>query len=1314
MKIRQIDIDAFGSLEKMRLGPLGPGLTVFLGGNEAGKSTTLSFIRAMFFGFPDRRRNQRAYEPLCPGTYGGRLTIESDGGKVVTIERRRRFDGSRSQRSLTRIYSEDGEALPASYLKGLFGSVTKILYENVFGFSLEELQGLESLGGGEIKDAIYGAGFGTSLLAVPLAMKRLNRDLSALFRPAGKRQEINRILDRIEEVKSRLRVARGHIDEYRRLGHVIRDSDRELPIIDSRISRIDRDLGKLKLIRGSWNGYVSICSLDARIKGLRDRLEDNIPSEQELWHAREILKRIKKAETQLDARRQELAGIRSRLEENRFRPDILDKKADIQGLLAKRDHFLSLEQEIARKKQELDDLQTRFSSGIEVLGSGWSRERLHRIDIGFGQRAALNRFERRFQQIEQEKTILKEERKVRRGDLQETVREANGIRNGLEAIENSLIVTDEVQLQDLKDVLSEAEGVARRLSRINEMKGELSRWISSRANGLGLGPEDLLSLDLESFAKEALSLIDDFRDTIKRIEILSIQYSHGSNELRQMEEGLKARVERVSSIEGELGRLKGTILEVSALVKTLSISLPERSRLEYALSSLGLEERSLALKIRQMKKRGVLLNGLVKACWFLYPLCLAGAGSIFFPIFKGIPDEALAIAGILALSITFLVQVYAKRKKGQIELRRQENMEKLEAMRRELAFRKKELSKINENLARLSGLLDEPEDEVVAAFSRVMEQNEHYLSLWKEKRQLEAEIGRISQDIERKRKDVASIRKEIECQEERREGIKRAWNELKKSAGMVKGPEIESLGDISLELLELFSRVDELRDVADEDSRNRRRLKELLNTLCERLGIKKIDESRDRGRLLFEIRQKVGETEKGIRELESQKSRLAGVEARIETCEARIGEIDRCLEETYGKAEHLMDEWSNFLEALGLGQYVEEEALAIDGLFSRIERLKEMSVKMARMVKVIDGLVRETDEAARAVRLLIEAARVDYAFDGLVPAVDFLVKLYEEESEKQASCRVLNTKSRLVVEEMGQLERILEEAEGELAEILDTFNVPSVEGFEKKVEEGLLLSDLEEEFNSELLALSSRFGVRASMESLSPLFSQRSIPELDAEIEVLSAKKKEMLQRRDRLYRERAEAMEAMKNLVGSREHEELLLEKEVLVARLKRLSERWAELSIAKGLLDMARQRFEQENQPRVLAKASRHLKKITGDRYWRIIPDPDEGFVVISREGRRLGPARLSRGTAEQLYLCLRFGVISTCEPEGERIPVLMDDIFVNFDPGRMRLAARAAAELSMERQVLFFTCHPQVAELLKEEGHGVRIETMGGPEA
>lgn len=77
------------------------------------------------------------------------------------------------------------------------------------------------------------------------------------------------------------------------------------------------------------------------------------------------------------------------------------------------------------------------------------------------------------------------------------------------------------------------------------------------------------------------------------------------------------------------------------------------------------------------------------------------------------------------------------------------------------------------------------------------------------------------------------------------------------------------------------------------------------------------------------------------------------------------------------------------------------------------------------------------------------------------------------------------------------------------------------------------------------------------------------------------------------------------------------------------------------------------------------------------------------------------LSRGTAEQLYLALRFGLIEEFARHAEPLPVVMDDTFVNLDAGRAAAAGEAVRDLATRHQVIYFTCHAETADVLDPGG-------------
>jgi len=93
MRIKKIIINGFGKFED-RLFLLKPGMNVFYGCNESGKSTIQSFIKGMLYGLKGGKRAKdgtlppiRQYRPWTAKAYGGSLEYQLDNGKAYTVAR---------------------------------------------------------------------------------------------------------------------------------------------------------------------------------------------------------------------------------------------------------------------------------------------------------------------------------------------------------------------------------------------------------------------------------------------------------------------------------------------------------------------------------------------------------------------------------------------------------------------------------------------------------------------------------------------------------------------------------------------------------------------------------------------------------------------------------------------------------------------------------------------------------------------------------------------------------------------------------------------------------------------------------------------------------------------------------------------------------------------------------------------------------------------------------------------------------------------------------------------------------------------------
>ncbi|WP_028596260.1 AAA family ATPase [Paenibacillus assamensis] len=161
--------------------------------------------------------------------------------------------------------------------------------------------------------------------------------------------------------------------------------------------------------------------------------------------------------------------------------------------------------------------------------------------------------------------------------------------------------------------------------------------------------------------------------------------------------------------------------------------------------------------------------------------------------------------------------------------------------------------------------------------------------------------------------------------------------------------------------------------------------------------------------------------------------------------------------------------------------------------------------------------------------------------------------------------------------------------------------------------------------------------------------------------------------------------------------NEHIVQEQASLEAKLDTQAERYAVHAIAKTLIRRTRQRYEEEKQPLVFQRASQYLQRMTEGRYVRVLtPFGSDSIAVERMDGKLFDSLQLSRGTAEQVYLAMRFALADGMS-ERTSLPFVWDDIFVNFDEARLRATLSCLPDLLVRHQVIWTTCHPHMVDVL-----------------
>ncbi|HEX6344761.1 AAA family ATPase [Umezawaea sp.] len=128
--------------------------------------------------------------------------------------------------------------------------------------------------------------------------------------------------------------------------------------------------------------------------------------------------------------------------------------------------------------------------------------------------------------------------------------------------------------------------------------------------------------------------------------------------------------------------------------------------------------------------------------------------------------------------------------------------------------------------------------------------------------------------------------------------------------------------------------------------------------------------------------------------------------------------------------------------------------------------------------------------------------------------------------------------------------------------------------------------------------------------------------------------------------------------------------------------------LTLTRKFLASAQDSVHQDIAPALATTLCDHLSGITDGRYTDATVDPATLKVAVRGPSGRWRPAaNLSLGTAEQVYLLLRFALADHLTAPGETCPLLLDDITVQADDSRTTAILDLLLALSADRQVVLF---------------------------
>lgn len=249
---------------------------------------------------------------------------------------------------------------------------------------------------------------------------------------------------------------------------------------------------------------------------------------------------------------------------------------------------------------------------------------------------------------------------------------------------------------------------------------------------------------------------------------------------------------------------------------------------------------------------------------------------------------------------------------------------------------------------------------------------------------------------------------------------------------------------------------------------------------------------------------------------------------------------------------------------------------------------------------------------------------------------------------------------------------------------------------------------LKKEYKTKIQALEEELLELGNGSSLEELIKEADCIEHDSievELEELKHKLDEIEPIRSQLEQEYGVVKKEYEEKIQGNNTESVLAEqkKQSLITQLGNGTDQYIQLKLASTLLQKGIEYYRNQNQDPILKRASALFSRLTLHSFVRLIVDYDEKdqpiLMGVRDNGDTVGIDGMSDGTTDQLYLALRIASIEKYTKENESIPFIVDDILVHFDDIRSKETLKILLELSKNSQIIFFTHHARLVDIMSE---------------
>ena len=360
MKIESLHVDGFGAWTGLELKSLHPGLNVFYGANEAGKSTLLEFLRGALYGFSAERR--RYFPPLHGGRPGGDLQVNGPQGRFQIARHDVPDGGARGELILT---ADDGSRHGEHYLKVLLAEVDESIFNNVFAVGLLELQELATLGDTAAAELLYDLSAGLDRVSLAEVVRALETSREGILSSRGETSQLGQLIAQRDKLRAEIEGLEEQTRHYGRLVVERQEVERDVARLESEKQRVERQLRTAEAAASLRERWRRREELDRRLAawGPAARMPEGALARWETLTAK-----LRKKESRLEDVARRERPLQTELESLRVNESLERQSARIEALREQQGWLKGLADQTAALTQEVAALQSQIGGEYQQLG----------------------------------------------------------------------------------------------------------------------------------------------------------------------------------------------------------------------------------------------------------------------------------------------------------------------------------------------------------------------------------------------------------------------------------------------------------------------------------------------------------------------------------------------------------------------------------------------------------------------------------------------------------------------------------------------------------------------------------------------------------------------------------------------------------------------------------------------------------------------------------------------------------------------------------------------------------------------------------